>query len=243
MESKAVEIESSVPIKSVVLGVRYEPQYRVRDVMGTLVDTILHAAASPFNPKVFPLSETGPIAQELLNPETGNSIKINQSDTLLEFALPTTELRKISTLGKEFQNFILGPLHKLCGVSRIVRYGLMTRFDEKGTQILQRPTVRYGDPDLPKSRDFVVRFSHRLPTNEGYFRKNVSDFRNVIYTMQENEGQISLSLDYQEYFTPMLEASEWGTHPFPSFVDDSIHYQKTTFAQWVKKLRNVGQAA
>jgi hypothetical protein len=244
MEAKKPPMESSLLMKSLALGVRYEPQYRVRDYMGTLIDAILHAASSPFSPTVFPYTEANPIGQDLFNPETENTLKVNQSDTVLEFNLGTTDLQTVSNLGKDFQTYVLEPLHKICGVSRIARYGVLVRFNEKSTSGLQRPTVRYKDPDLPVPKDFGVRFSHRLPTNEGYFRKNVSDYRNVIYSLFESAaGQISLSLDYQEYFIPMLEASEWSSHPFPSFVDEGIHYHRTTFTKWIGKLKNTEQAA
>ena len=238
------EMESALAIRSVVLGVRYEPQYRVGDFLGTLVDSILHATGTPFNPDVFPISNASPVSQELFHPEIQNALKITQSDTLLDFVLPTTDLRKIVNLGRDFQNYVLGPLHKICGVGKIMRFGMLIRFDERGVQDLERPTIRYSDPDLPAPRDFGVRFSHRLPTIEGYFRKNVNDYRNLIYTFNENsEARVSLSLDYQEYFNPLLEASEWAAHSLPTFIDEGLLYHRTTFATWVKKISKTGKAA
>ena len=203
-----------------------------------------HERHFPFNPAVFPYSEASPTGQDLYNLETDNTLKISQSDTLLVFKLGTTDLQTVSNLGKDFQTYVLEPLRKICGVSRIARYGMLVRFDEKSTIGLQRPTVRYKDPDLPDPKDFGLRFSHRLPTTEGYIRKNVGDYRNLIYTFFENStGQSSLNLDYQENFLPMLEASEWGSHPFPSFVDEGILYHRTTFTKWIEKLRKTEQAA
>jgi len=244
METDSKTLESPLLMKSIVIAIRYEPQYRVRDYMGSLVDAILHAASSPFNPTVFPLTEANPVGQDLFHPQMINNLKINQQDTLLEFQLGTKNLDTVLKLGKDFQTYVLDPLHKICGVSRIVRYGLVIRFDEKTTGNLQPPTVRYKDPDLPDPKDFGVRFSHRLPTQEGYFRKNVNDYRNIIYTLFENaKGQIGLSLDYQEYFTPMLEASEWTSRPFSSFVEEALHYHRTTFAAWVSHLSKKESAA
>jgi hypothetical protein len=238
------KVESSVPLKSVAMGVRYQAQFRVRDYMGTLTDAVLRAAGSPFTPTVFPYSEATPAGQNLYDPETANTLRIDQQDTLLEFRVDTDDLIRISELGKQFQTFILEPLHKICGVSQIMRYGVLVKFDEKKIVGLQYPSVRYKDPDLPVPKDFGLRFSHRLPTSEGYFRKNVSDYRNLIYSLVENsEHQISLSLDYQEYFSPMLESSEWNSHSFSTFIEEAILYHKTTFANWVQKLRKTERAA
>ena len=218
MEAKS-EDASTLPIRSLALGVRYDPQYRVRDHMGSLVDAILHAVGTPFNPKFFPLTEADPFRQQLMNEETEDKLAITQSDTVLEFHTATEDLREIARVARDFQNFVLGPLYKVCGVHKMVRYGLLVRFDEKGIQTLQHPIARYGDPDLPKARDFVIRFSHRLATQVGYMQRGVNDFRNVFYVMQETgEGRVSLSLDYQEYFSPVLEASELSERSYSKFA-------------------------
>ena len=154
MATNGSKLESGLPLKSVTIGVRYQPQYRVRDYMGTLTDAVLRAAGSPFNEKVFPFSETTPERQNLTDPETGNTLTVNQQDTLLGFRLDTDNLNDISELGKQFQTFILEPLRKICGVSQIVRYGVLVRFNEQKTVGLEYPSVRYRDPDLPGSKGF-----------------------------------------------------------------------------------------
>jgi hypothetical protein len=244
MDEKKIEIESSLPIKSLVLGVRYEPQYRVGDSVGAVVDSILHAAGSPYDPNFFPLSNTSPVQQELFNPDSRDKLRINQSDTILELDFSTKDLKDIVQLAKDFNHFVLGPLHKISGLSRILRYGIVARFQESGTEALQRPTQRYADRELPKPRDMAVRFSYRLPTEEGFSRKSVSDYRNLIFNIFENDsGKVALSFDYQKYFSPMLEASEIASHPFPAFVEDAIHYHRTDFAKWIDALKRFGKAA
>jgi hypothetical protein len=155
----------------------------------------------------------------------------------------TKDLKDILQVAKDFNHFILGPMHKIARLSRILRYGIVVRFQESSTEALQRPTQRYADCD-PKPRDLGVRFSYRLPTEEGFSRKNVNDYRNLIFNIFENEsGQVVLSFDYQKYFSPMLEASEITSHPFPAFVEDAIHYHRTDFAKWIYTLKQLGKAA
>ena len=244
MEAKTADIDSSLPFKSVAMGVRYEPQYRIGDSMGTLVDSILHAAGGPYNPAFFPLSNASPVQQELFNPDTGDKLRINQSDTILELNIQSKELTKILQVAKDFSHFVLGPMQKIARLGRILRYGMVVRFDESGTDALQRPTRRFADPELPKPRDLGVRFSYRLPTEEGFSRKHVNDYRNLIFSIFENQsGQVALAFDYQKYFSPMLEASEISSHPFPTFVEDAIHYHKTQFAKWIDILKRTGEAA
>jgi hypothetical protein len=147
-------------------------------------------------------------------------------------------------VAKDFNHFVLAPLQKIAHLNHILRYGIVVRFQESATEALQRPIERYADRELPKPRDLGVRFSYRLPTEEGFSRKNVSDYRNLIFTIFENQsGQVALAFDYQKYFSPMLEASEISSHPFPAFVEDAIRYHKTDFAKWVSSLQQSGKAA
>ena len=59
--------QSRLPIEKVAFGVRYTPQYRVRDNMGTLIDHILRS--DQFGPETFPQSEAGPHRHTLRNPD------------------------------------------------------------------------------------------------------------------------------------------------------------------------------
>lgn len=236
--------DSSLPISRVVFGVRYEPQYRVRDSIGRLIDTILGAKGSPFGPDTFPLSEAGAHTHRLVNPETDDSLTITQSDALLDLAMPTTTLGRVVQLAASFDTFVLSPLAEVCAVRNIHRYGMLVRFDDKGVHLMQRPVERYGDKDLPTPREMAIRFVYRLPTEEAYFRSGVDDYRNVIYTMTEgDDGSVRLSLDYQEYFLPSLEADELRKRPFATFAEQGTQYHRKTFGEWVRKLAQVGRAA
>lgn len=104
MEAKTAEIESSLPVKSIVLCVRYEPQYRIGDSLGALVDSILHAAGSPYNPKFFPLSTSSAIEQELFNPDSRDKLRINQSRHDLRARHFDKRLKGYSAIGKGFQS-------------------------------------------------------------------------------------------------------------------------------------------
>ena len=244
MKDETPKRVSALPIRKVALGVRYEPQYRIRDSIGALVDAILRTAGTPFGPDVFPVSEAGAHTHRLVNPDNDNTLTITQSDAVLDFTVSTTDLDHVTELAANYDRFVLQPLRKLCGVHRICRFGLLMRFDEKGSHLLQPPISRYSDQDLPTPRDLAIRFSYRLPTNEGYFRKHVNDFRNIIYTLlQEDEGQVSISLDCQEYFSPSLDVEDWEKRSFSVFAQQAIFYHLGMFAGWVSKLAKIGRAA
>ena len=225
---------SRLPIERVAFGIRYRPQYRVRDNLGAVVDQIL--GSRQFGPETFPRSEFGSTQHTLLNPQNGDHLTISQEDALLEIALSTSHFSKVREMGQHFNSIVTKQLKSVCNVSDAFRFGLLVKFEELSAEQYICPVEKYADTvlgDAP-AKTLNIQFSYNLATPEGFSKRGVSDYRNVIYILnQEQSDRFFLAVDYQHYFEPMLASQEWSQPLYERFVSDAIGYHQGTVSEWV----------
>ena len=237
-------VQSRLPIEKVAFGVRYTPQYRVRDNMGTLVDRILRS--DQFSPDTFPRSEAGPHQHALLNPGNGDRLVVSQDDVLLDIELRTESLNDVEKMAHAFDSIIIRQLRNVCKISDAFRFGLLVRFEELHSHSYECPVERYADKALVdvSVKTLNLQFSYNLPTPEGFTKRDVGDYRNVIYTMnQEKSDGFSLAVDYQQYFEPILDAKDWTQSLYEQFARDAIAYHQGKFSSWVDSIAKEARAA
>jgi hypothetical protein len=225
-----------VAIAEVAFGVRYEPQFKVFDYLGELLDEVLRADGTPFGPDVFSQSQTDGNERLLVSPEKKRFLRLNQQDTILVWELDTRKLDDVLALAKDFHEYVLTPLRKGTDVSSIQRYGMMLRL-KKLTGLKNPPLARYLSQDFTTSSltTLAMHFTRRLPAHEALWRKNVDDFRNVIYIVEEAEkGETQFSVDYQEYFKPPLDRTDWNKRPFTDFSEQALNYFEQEVSKWLK---------
>lgn len=100
------------------------------------------------------------------------------------------------------------------------------------------PVQHYLSLEFNEARSLQMRFTRRLPCLEARVKKNVDDFRNAIYTVEQDEGgNVNIRIDYQEYFKPVLDQEDWRKKPYPKFVGRSIGYFQGEFADWLRNLQ------
>jgi hypothetical protein len=226
-----------VPISRVAFGIRYEPHYGLLDTIGSVVDAVLRERGSPFNPDTFPHSSATPHEHALLNEETDNYLRINHSDTILSFAVDTRNLSRVRELAHDFNDYVVVPLRKIAHLRSIVRTGLIVTLTNAREVFKTTPITHYLAADFPNATTMTMKFSRRLPSEEAMVKKRVNDFRNVIYFVNESEkGDVTVTIDYQEYYSPPLDAGEWDDRPFPKFVDRGLNYFEGEFQRWLQRL-------
>lgn len=236
LNSAEIKRLSPLLVSRIAFGVRYEPQYALMQQSGTVVDSILRTTGTPFGPDRFPYSQAD-VHTNVLTDFEGNSLRFSHQDALLQLELNSRNLDRIEDMGNEFDKFVLRRLRELAKLRSITRYGLLIEMKEvKGLQM--RPVQHYLSSEFPDGRanSLALRFTRRLPAEEALVRKGVDDYRNAIYTIQEDaEANVGLSIDYQEYFKPALTAGEWAEKPFPKFVSRGLAYFEGEFQRWFKQ--------
>jgi hypothetical protein len=228
---------SPVQLSRVAFGVRYEPQWRIIDSIGEVIDTVLRTDGTPFGPEVFPTSQSESSGHVLLNGETHNVLRIDQQEVVLEWTFDTRNLDEVSELAAQFQKLVIEPLRDEAGLANIVRYGMLFR-PERQTSPKNPPLQKYLSSEFAAASltSLAMRFTRRIASEEAMWRKGVEDYRNLIYTAEESEkGEVQLTLDYQEIFKPMLDGDDWGKHPFTRFVTQALQYFEQDGAKWLKQ--------
>lgn len=238
--SKKVERLSPVEITKVAFGVQYEPQYAVMDKIGAVIDRILRSADTPFGPETFPLCRSSPVDYVLINKKGDDSLRVSQRDTILEMTIGTRNLEKFEVLANQFDEYILKNLEKISKLKGIQRFGVLFHLAECGSVLDTSPIEHYVKDfrDSSGVRSMHLRFTRRLPKIEAFAMRNVNDYGNVIYTVrQSDEDKVNISVDYQEYFIPYLDAADWAKKPYPEFVKKGVKYFEGEFWSWFNKLK------
>ena len=238
--------ERSIGIERVAFGVRYEPQYKIRDNMGAVIDEILGGRDSPFGPEFFPLSESGPHVHRLLNPRTGDSLTITQSDTVMTVHVPTSDVVGVRRLAESFSRHVVTSVREQARLGQVLRYGVLLQLAECSQELDRSPVSVFLQPADVEAKDLHVRFSRRLAAEEALFRKDVSDYVNVISTVRQDEdGQVWFTLDYQVYFDPPLDRSDWasGNYQFDKFANRGVVHFEKRFVPWMEVFARAARAA
>ena len=236
--------QSSLSIKRIVFGVRYQPQWRVADHLGEVVDRILRRSDEFFNAGALPLSDSTNNQHRLWNAQTIQEVILNERDAVLNFRLASPDATTVNSIAEAFDDEILGALRGTCKLTDIVRYGFLTEFQECGELLGILPTQRYLNDDFPNARSLNMQLSQRLATPEGHSKKGVDDFRNINYVInQDDNGAVKIALDYQRHFEPALNAKQFGERAFSEFVSQGLAYQQKSFAEWIGKLLRESEAA
>jgi hypothetical protein len=247
MPERAAKPSRMIPaeIQRIAFGVRYEPQLKLLDKFGTLTDEILRAEDTPFGPDIFPLSAAEPLQFRLLNPDKEYELQINSQDTILQMRLNTRNASRIDVLAEEFDEYVLNPLREIGGVKNIARYGVLFHFKETYASSLKNPPIaRYISSDFSNANSLSMRFSRRLPVEAALAMKRIEDYRNAIYVVdQSDSGEVRISIDYQEYFQPLLDIRDWKERPFSAFVNRGTEYVEGEFGKWYDKFAVVSEVA
>lgn len=233
-----------IAVEGIAFGVRNQPRYEVMDHIGIIIDRILRSSGTPFGSSTFPLIMREPGEHVLINRDTENSLRLTESDAILEMKINSRKTSDIQTLAEHFSAFVLDTLRDVAHLSSIIRYGVLFRLQECRSSLRETPAEHFIQQDFKDARSLSLRFTKRLPVLEALVRKNVNDYRNVIYTIkQTEEGEVRIWIDYQEYFEPELNPKEWSEKPFPEFVNRGITYFLGEFQNWLRRLTTKLEAA
>lgn len=241
-----IDIEKASPliIDTIAFGVRYEPQWRIMDYMGSLIDEILRTPGTPFGPERFTHSRREADEQILINNETEERLRFNATDTILEIRIDSYDLKDILAIAVEFENRVLDILREKVRLRKILRYGMLFKFKECSSELSSKPIEHFIDNDFKNTNTLDLRFSRRLAQDEAMVKSGVNDYRNLIYRFVQNDNsKVFITFDYQEYFDPMLDRDEWEKRKFSEFVNRGLEYYDGQFSSWLKKFVKEGIAA
>ncbi len=220
-------------LDSIVIGIRYRPNFAIMDKFGFIIDSILYSKKSYFNEQYFPFVHHGtPNERILYHNEYRHFLTLNPSNVILD---TKEENQKYDETFKNFKNQILNGILDDVGIQQIQRIGVIKRYIIEDEELCKNFINRTIAETITGVNDINLRFSKKYTIQEAKLRKDVLDYHNVIYTIvkKANENIINISIDFQRHYTPILERP--SMIEFDKFKTEVDNYNKKDVDEWLKR--------
>lgn len=218
-------------LDSIVIGIRFRPNFSIMDNFGSMIDEILYSKDSYFNEKYFPLVHHASHNERILsNKENKHLLTINPSNIILD---TKEENNDYSNVVDSFNKQIIEGLFINYGIQQIKRIGEIRRYKIEDKELCDnflKKTISYSISGI---NDINLRFSKKYPIPESKVHKKAYDYHNVIYTIvkKSDENVLNISLDFQKYFEPVIEKATMIE--FNKFKERVVDYNKKDFREWL----------
>lgn len=219
------ELESSKV--GYVVGIRYRKTFTIADNLGAIIDNILQSKNSKFKAKVFPYIQHTNREEDVLwsfDNKNGaqNKLTINTSNFVLD--IQNLETLPFKDGVDAFNNTILKTIMRDYSIGHIDRLGFVNRYILKDKDIIEKFVSGTVGRGFSEVNDINLQFSKRIPIITSLVKENVNDYDNVIVNIikKNNIDELFLSIDYQHYYSPMLEKA--SQIEYNSFIDNAEKY-------------------
>jgi len=192
-------------IIGLVLGIKFARSFRVSDISGDIIDHILNDEQSPFEPSIFPrIQENSRREKTLYNDETSEYLRINTDDIILGITVDKNFETKYEWLKNKVLPYFKEHLMLKFKINNITRIGVVFIHRITKNKKINESIGLLTNEAVKDVENVSVSFSKKAPTTEALYRKNVNDYKNVIYNFVEIENELQASLDYQYYYSPAV---------------------------------------
>ena len=190
-------------------GVRFTKGFHIEDQLGSIVDDILYHEDSKFNEKFFPELQRGEGVRRLIDRRKNNKLTINASDIIFEYVVEQDFKKELTLFLKEFEDNILKRILSTYKIKNIARIGfiIIAQLDSSDTLLSDVNVLvkkHYNEnPDEALSLRFNI--VKKQPLKIGKVTTEDYDNTIVTYDKANKEAAITFTVDYQKYFSPVLE--------------------------------------
>ena len=113
-------------LDSIVIGVRFRPNFAIMDKFGSIIDSILYSNKSFFNEQYFPLVHHGSQNERVLyDNDNRHFLTLNPSNVILD---TRDENQKYHDILKNFKVQLLDGILDNSGIQQIQRIGFVKRY-------------------------------------------------------------------------------------------------------------------
>jgi hypothetical protein len=220
-------------IVGITVGIRFMRTFRLPDVSGEIIDSILNDSESPFDKKFFPkVNETNGKVKTLFN-EAGENLKISTDDFILSIKIDNDFDKKIAFLKDKVFNYF-NSVFDLFTIENIQRIGVMFYCDLPNSIKLNDTVKLITNNSVDEIQTFDLSFSQKKQTIDGFLKKGVDDYANVIYNLSKEKDRDMLSyvFDFQRFFSPdvmKLKDAKLDVH-----LDSAIKALEEANNSWIK---------
>ena len=226
-------------LTGIAIGIRFRPSFALEDQLGRVIDTVLYRKDSFFNPKVFTKASANVGQRILHNPNTDDKFTIDNSNFIVDFNLSNTHggftRADAPKIIEAFRDEILFGAMKKHGIAHVFRIGLVKRFIFPFHDLASKFVESTIGNTLEGVNDIELNFSKKIPVAEALAMRDVHDWANAIFNIvkKANLQEISMSLDYQTYFNPLLPSVD--DIKYNPFMAAANSFTEKTFLPWLNK--------
>lgn len=193
-------------IIGISIGIRFVRTFRISDISGDIIDNILHCDKSPFDINYFPkIKENNSREKMLLNDETNDYFRINTDDLILSISVNGDFDKKINFIQNSVIPYYKETLFKKYKIENIKRIGIIFHHKLDKIEKMNNLVKDLTSEKVSEVNNINLSFSKKLPTTEGMISKDVNNFKNTIYTFEQQGDEIFFNFDYQFYYEPALQ--------------------------------------
>jgi len=212
------------------LGTRFRANFSIEDQLGKILDTILYSHNSYFGPQVFP-KVGGKGGQKIMyNPVTGDRLRIDNSNFILEIQFGDDVGLKKSKYDEILNNFYKQIIHGVMSkfkIQQIVRIGIVNRYLFPLNDLAESFVDKTIRKTLEGVNDINLSFSKIIPVPEALIKRDANDWSKAIFNIikKEDTDEIFMTADYQLYYSPFLEnAQQIKLPPFFKAAQEFIQH-------------------
>ncbi|EIM65319.1 hypothetical protein [Desulfobacter postgatei] len=220
----------------VAAGIRFRANFSIEDQLGKILDTILYAQDSYFNPKVFPRVANNVGQRIMYNSATDDKLSIDNSNFILEIQFGSKDGFNSSEYDEILKNFndqIIQGVMSEFKIQQIIRIGLVNRYLFPLDDLAQSFVDKTIGETLEGVNDINLSFSKKMPVPEAFVKRDVNDYCNAIFNIikKSDLDEIFMSIDYQLCYSPPLEKA---SHiKFAPFMDSAQSFVTNQYLPWL----------
>lgn len=217
-------------ISRLTLGIKFDKSFRVLDIAGKIVDTIVYGQESPFDSDRFPLILEGQMKGKVLrNDVTDEHLSITDDNIILSICVDKDYSKKMVWLKEEVVPFLEKSIFKNHRIENINRIGFIFHHKLENLNKLKTKIKELGDSDEnfePENINLI--FSKKMRAPEVVYNKDITDYRNAIFTLRETkDSSLIAEMDFQHFFIP--PTAELGDCEVGKILTDAENYLKSVF--------------
>lgn len=222
-------------ITSITIGIRYDRTFRVMDVSGHVIDSIIRDSRSPFKKNYFTdFAQLNNGGKALRNMETGESITVTPDNILVHLSVKNFEKDSDWVKTKVFPYLVhLVSEQKFVGINRV---GVVFRHELGFSNKLKEVIKLFTKDKIQSTTDLLIRFSEKLPTLKGLAVDGKNDYRNTIFTLERDSNKLYADFDYQLYFEPKLD--DIRNFNEIDFYESSLNALTENFYCWIENFND-----
>lgn len=229
-------------IIGITLGIRFNRSFRIPDISGDIIDNVLYSEKTPFGTEFFPRIQEKTSSREkilLHADEQGNTdhyLRINTDDLIFAFEVNNNFDKKFGWLKDDIVGYFKDILFKNYEIRNIRRVGIIFSHKIPKNKKIGEAISLLTNKEIEEADNISISFSKKMLSTEALYRKDVNDYKNTIYNLQEFKEAIFAELDYQYYYAPAIE--DLRECFVDKILDDAKTFMENKFYSWLSQYEN-----